>query len=154
MNIPLLGDFQIPISFSYWILQSIAMGLTALVLPNLRITNPLGALGAVVALAFVNSHIWDAALFFSIPQNFTSHAMTILVANGLLFWLIVKILPGIESDGIFAPIVAPVLFTIFSILISEYGKNVDWLGLISRAVNYITAFKGELISTSPVAGGS
>ena len=37
---------------SYWFLQTIAMGMTALLIPNLRITSLFGAVGIVIALAF------------------------------------------------------------------------------------------------------
>lgn len=119
------------------------MGLTALLLPGLRITNPLGALAAVVALAFVNSHVWDAALFFSVPNTLSSHALLLVLSNGAIFWLIVKILPGIESDGILTALVAPILFTVLSLAIHTYGKNIDWVGVGERGLNYVSDLRDQ-----------
>lgn len=111
---------------TYWLLQTVAMLLTAFLIPNLRITGPLSALIAVLALAFVNAHLWDAALFFQIPDSLTIHAAALFVSNGIIFWLLVKLLPGIEVDGIAAALFAPIVFTLCSLLISKYGMLIDW----------------------------
>ena len=132
------------ININFWLLQTFAMGLTALILPGLRITNPLGALAAVVALAFVNSHVWDAALFFSIPNTFSSHALLLVASNAVIFWVIIKILPGIESDGILSILVAPILFSILSLVINTYGKNIDWLGYGKSGIDYVSGVRDEL----------
>lgn len=142
-----LGDINI----GFWILQTVAMGLTALILPGLRITNPLGGLAAVVALAFVNSHIWDAALFFAIPDTFSSHTLLLVAANGVIFWLIVKVLPGIESDGILSVIAAPILFTVLSLAINSYGKEIKWGDYGERALSYISGVRDELKESGKTA---
>lgn len=137
------------INVNYWVLQTIAMALTALLLPGLRITNPLGALGAVVALAFVNAHVWDAALFMSIPDTFSSQAITLIVANGVVFWVLVKILPGIESSGVLPVIAAPLVFSILSMFIHSYAKDVDWAALGERGVAKVQEFRDEVRSAQP-----
>ncbi|MBN8550592.1 MAG: phage holin family protein [Deltaproteobacteria bacterium] len=142
------------ININFWVLQTLAMCLTALLIPGLRVTNPLGALGAVVALAFVNAHVWDAALFFSIPNTFSSQALLLILSNAAIFWLIVKILPGIESSGVVAVIVAPVLFSVLSLGISTYGKNIDWVQLGKRGVEYVAGIRDEFRSSTQANAAS
>ena len=139
------------INYSFWILQIIAMMATGWLVPKLKITNPLGAVLMVVALAFVNSHIWDAALFFEIPDSFTSRSITLLIANGVIFWILVKVLPWIEIHGILAPIVAPIVFTVMSLLCGYLAKNVDWGKTANDAIRNIGQLKSTLEKAEPKA---
>jgi putative membrane protein len=113
-------------NWEYWGLQTLAMIATAILLPKLKITSPLGALMTVVALGFVNSKLWDAALFFQIPDKITSQVFMLFLANGVIFWVLVKLLPGIEIQGILTAFIAPIIFTVCSLLIDHYGQQVDW----------------------------
>ena len=103
--------------YSYWIMQTLAMLLTAALIPRLRITSIFGAIGIVACLGFVNSTVWDAALFFSVPSSFTMQAITLLLSNGVLFWILVKVLPGIEVRGVAAALV--LLLTVGNLIFSD-----------------------------------
>lgn len=117
---------------THWFLQSLAMGLTAFLIPKLRVTSIFGALIAVFALALINATLWNPDLFFFIPNEWSYHVGSLLLANGLIFWLVVKLAPGIEVDGILPALIAPVVFTVLSVLINEYGTQVNWAELFSR----------------------
>ena len=117
------------VNLTHWVIQSIAMGLTAFLLPGLRVTGLFGGALAVLALAFVNTHLWDAALFFHVPDHFSTQAGLIFLANGLIFWIIVKLLPGIEVDGFLPALAAPLIFTVTGVLIDKYLPLIDWNAL-------------------------
>jgi uncharacterized membrane protein YvlD (DUF360 family) len=128
---------------NHFLLQTIAMMITALLIPRLRITSITGALGAVLALAFVNATIWDAALFFNIPDLLTVQTLLLFFANGAIFWIIVKLLPGIETDGFLPALIAPVVFTIISLVVDAYGRTIDWVAVgewVVRTVSDIRAY--------------
>ena len=146
-------DF-IPGSLNYWVLQTIAMLATALLIPGLTVKGPIGALAMVIALAYVNAKVWDATLFFQIPHSVTTHTAILLLANGILFWILVKILPGIEVEGFLPALVAPIVFTILSILVSYYLKDIDWLLVLERSIQYIREFRDYLSSTVPAPDGA
>lgn len=129
---------------NYWGLQTVAMMLTALVIPRMKITSIFGALGIVLALGLVNATVWDTALFFSVPSSFSRHALTLLAANGLLFWVLVKILPGIEIDGFAPALVAPVVFTALSLAISAYGRDLDLLELGRQGAEMLGVVRDRL----------
>jgi putative membrane protein len=115
-----------PLNLDFWIMQTLAMMLTAMLLPGVRVTGPLGAFVAVAGLAFFNAHLWNAALFFQVPDSLSIQAAALLVTNGALFWIIAKILPGIEVTGALSAFAAPVVFTLCSIFISRYTTTIDW----------------------------
>ncbi len=98
----------------------------------------------VIALALVNAHIWDAALFFSVPESFSTQALTLLIANGAIFWVLVKILPGIEIDGILTAFIAPSIFAVCSYLIGQYGQHIDFIDLGKQAYTMVTEARDEL----------
>lgn len=134
---------------SYWILQTLAMALTALLIPGLRITSILGATLAVVGLAFVNATIWDAALFFEVPSSFSTQMLVLVLANGGIFWILAKLLPGIEVEGILPALIAPLVFTISSALISHYGQDIDWEKVFHTGTEEVMELRDNLKSKRP-----
>ena len=117
----------------YWLLQTLAMMITALLIPRLRITSIVGAFLIVLALALVNATLWSAALFFSIPASPTVEALVLVLANGAIFWVLCKLVPGIEIEGILPAVAAPIVFTIVSILVARYADDVD-LGAVGATI--------------------
>ena len=112
--------------FNFWILQLFAMMLTLLLIPRLRVTGISGALLMVGGIALVNAFLWDAELFYALPKSPSMNALMLLLANGVIFWLLVKLLPGIEVEGVLPALIAPVVFTCCAVIIHRYGKDVDW----------------------------
>ena len=137
------------LNLTYWFLQTVAMMVTALLIPKLKVTGPFGALTTVVALAFINSKVWDAALFFHIPDTLTVQALTLFLTNGIIFWILIKILPGIEVEGVAPALIAPVVFTITSWVISEYGSQVNWAAVLEFVIQMLESLKSHFSETLP-----
>jgi len=131
-------------NISFWVLQCLAMIVTSWLIPGLRVSSIFGPALAVAALAFINAHVWDAALFFQLPNSFTLHACLLLCANAFIFWVVVKIVPGISVSGVFSSIAAPVVFSACSLLISGRAKDVDWTHLASEAIKGIEQTKAYI----------
>lgn len=132
-----------PLNIEYWALQTLALLITALLIPRLTISGPISGLIAVVSISLMNTYLWDAALFFSIPNHLTLHTATLLLVNGVLFWILVKVLPGIEVKGFLPALAAPVVFTITSIIIQRYGREIDWNQLATYLVELLSKLKGD-----------
>jgi len=133
-----------------WLLNTIAMMLTALVIPGLRITSIFGAIGIVLTLAIVNQTVWNAAMFETIPHAATVQALVLVVANGAIFWILAKLLPGIEVKGVLPAIVAPIVFTFLSGLVWKYGANIDFMAFGQQALDKVKELR-EWISSSGAA---
>jgi uncharacterized membrane protein YvlD (DUF360 family) len=140
---------QVPYNLDYWMLQTVAMGLTAFFIPGLKVTAFFGPTLTVIALAFINSQIWDAALFLEIPNQFTLHALVLLVSNGVIFWILVKILPGIEIHGILPAVLAPVVFSITSLVVGYTSAQIDWAVVIDFCIKHLEQLKHFLVTTAP-----
>lgn len=133
---------------THWILQSIAMMLTALFIPKLKVSSLLGPILAVISISLVNAFLWDPSLFFELPNSLSSRALTVLVTNGVIFWIVVKALPGIEIEGILPALIAPVVFSVMSMLISKYAPMIDWVALFEYAREYMLSLRESLQNPS------
>ena len=114
------------IQFKFWILQTIAFMITCFLLPRLTVRGPFSAFLAVLVLAFVNAHFWNAAFFYHIPNTFATGTLILVGVNAVIFFLVMKILPGIEIYGLFPAIAAPIVFSVVSMLVTFYGQNVSF----------------------------
>ena len=130
-----------------WFLQSIALLITALLIPRFTVAGPFSALKFVTVLSIINTTLWNASLFSAIPNSFTAHTLVVVLANGALFWGLAKIMPGIMIDGWLPAIVGPIVFTIISAVTFNYGKDVDWVDVFERAADYVTSTRDTLIET-------
>ena len=139
-------------NLQYWALQTVAMLVTALLIPGLKVSGPLSAFIAVVALALLNTYLWDAALFFQIPDSLSLHALALLVVNGVIFWIVAKLLPGVEIEGILPAIAAPVVFTICSLLIQRYGRSIEWHKVFEETVALFKSVRSYFESSSEPDG--
>ncbi len=137
------------LDISFWVLQVVAMSLTALFIPKLKITSIAGPVLMVICLALLNAKVWDAALFFKLPDSVTLRALMLFIANGVIFWVAVKLRPGIEVKGFFPALIAPLVFTIVNLLLNEFAKEVDWVGVWNAASNWLNDVKTTLGSETP-----
>ena len=125
------------------VLQTIAMTLTAFLLPHFKITSITGPFLTVIALAWFNNLYWDSALFSNLNFDFSSQTLILLLSNGLIFFILVKILPGIEISSIFIALLAPIIFSIFSYLFEHYVGEIHWsnlFGFLSDFFLYLRSY--------------
>ena len=114
------------------ILQTIALLITAFLLPKFQVHGPLSGFIMVASLTFINTNLWDAALFYSIPNSLSTQALITFFTNAVVFWVLAKSLPGIAIQGFWPAFVAPVVLTAVSLLTYKYGRDVDWMYLVGQ----------------------
>ncbi len=131
-----------------FLFQVVALALTALILPGLKINSLFSLVGLVGLIYLTNAYLWDAALFYSVPDSLSLRALLTLVCNGLLFFVLVRVLPGVECRGIFTAIITPVLFTILTITLSHFGEDVNWNSVGASILATIDTLRGYLLGDS------
>ena len=125
--------------------QAVALAITAFLLPGLKITNLFSLLGLAAIITLINDQVWDAALFYHIPDEFSLHMLLILLSNGILFWILVKALPGVESSGLFTALISPVLFSLITVLITRYASFVNWTQASELVFSFVQYVKSKLL---------
>lgn len=139
-----LTEFSLRSSLNHGLMQFVAMAITIFLIPRLSVTNFSGAFVILLALSVVNSTVWDAGLFLGVPQDLSAQAVQIVLVNGLIFWILVKALPGIETQGILPALVAPLVFSIVSSILRVYAHDVDWIGLIGSGLESLMNYRDEI----------
>ncbi len=142
--------------FTHWFIQLVAMILTVAVLPNLRLTKLSGAILLLGMLSLVNTYLWSAALFFQLPDTVSMNTGLLILINGGIFWVLVKLVPGVEMTGVAPAIAAPIIFSLANVVTKEYGPKIDWLALGTSVWDYLesgfTLLKSFLQTQQPAAG--
>jgi len=126
------------------------MFITALIIPKLNLTSIFSALTTVGAISFLNTVLWDVDLFLKIPTAFTAQTITLVLINGLIFWILVKFLPGIEISGFFPAIAAPIVFSGLSMVFNKYGPMVDWGGILNQIIIFFEYLKEYFINRDSI----
>lgn len=85
-----------------WALNALALGVTAAVVPGVRVKSVWGALWGALALGFVSSIVAPVLLYFSLPVTVLTLGLFLIPLVGLLFWLGSVLAPGFEVDGCLA----------------------------------------------------
>jgi hypothetical protein len=121
--------------------QLIAMMLTIFFIPRLWVTSPLGAIGILISISIVNATFWDANLFYFLPDNIGVNTIKLLIGNGALFWVLVKLVPGIKITGVLPALIAPVVFTLISTILNIFSAQIDWLTIIEYLFSLFSSYK-------------
>ena len=126
------------------VFQSFAMVVTSALIPGLRVTGVVGPIGMVLGISALNMHYWDENLFFALPTGFDLQVFTLLLANGAIFFVLVKILPGIEIDGLMPALAGPVVFTACASLIHHYEIDANWRIILHHIEQFMIGLKSTL----------
>lgn len=146
-----IHDLIVRFKLTIWIIQTIAMYITAAILPKLKITEFKGAFLIIVSLALVNTHLWDVALFFKIPNEISFEILALICCNGLIFWILVKLLPGIEIQGFFTAIVAASMFTLLTLGLDVSRSYIDWMGLFDFLFGLVRSARDLFLGNADVS---
>ena len=82
-----------------WILNAVALMAVAYLMPSITVTSFLSALFAALALGLVNTLIRPLLTLLTLPISVLTLGFFYLVLNGLLFWMVGKLLQGFSVDG-------------------------------------------------------
>ena len=109
-----------------WILNAVALMAVAYLMPTIHVTSFISALIAAFALGFVNTLIRPVLTLLTLPISVLTLGFFYLVLNGLLFWMVGKLLNGFTVDGFWAAVFGGLLYGLISwalAMIIPFGKK-------------------------------
>jgi putative membrane protein len=109
-----------------WILNAVALMAVAYFMPTIHVTSFVSALIAAFALGFVNTLIRPVLTLLTLPISVLTLGFFYLVLNGLLFWMVGKVLNGFSVDGFWAAVFGGLLYGLISwalAFIIPFGKK-------------------------------
>ena len=101
-----------------WILHTLALLAVAYLMPSVRIESFATALIAAALLGLANTVIRPLLILLTLPVTVLTLGLFILVINGLIFLGIAHLVPGFQVAGLWAAILAAILYSIFSWLLA------------------------------------
>ncbi|MFA5505209.1 MAG: phage holin family protein [Vulcanimicrobiota bacterium] len=109
-----------------WVLNALALGVTAALVPGVRIKSFAGAMWGALAIGFVAFLIKPVVLFFSLPFLLVTLGLFYLVVLSFCFWLAGNFAPGFEVDGLLPGFLGAVVLAIVNWLASFFIASPAW----------------------------
>lgn len=106
-----------------WLLNGLALLLTAALLEGIKISGPGAALMAALVLGIINAVIRPLFLLLTLPLNIISLGLFTFVVNGLMLMIAAGLVRGFVVSGIFSAIVGSIVLSLISSLLTALVKD-------------------------------
>lgn len=108
-----------------WLINSLALFLTAQVIKDFTIDNFLSAFVAALMLGIINAIIRPIVVFFTLPINILTLGLFTFVINGLMILLVSKTVEGFQVTSFWSAMVGSIILTVISSVLSFLIKDKD-----------------------------
>jgi putative membrane protein len=105
------------------LIYSIAIFVTASILPGITISSYFAAIVAAVVLGIINSVLKPLMIILTLPVSILTLGLFVLVINGLLVLLASAIVPGFHVNGFWWAIAFSLVLSIISSLMNSVFKQ-------------------------------
>jgi putative membrane protein len=127
MNVPVYHEYY---SASYrrrswvirWLVTTVALLVTAALIPGVHVDNVLTALLAAVVIGVVNAFVRPIFLFFTLPLNLLTLGLFTFVVNGLMLLLAAFFVPGFHVSGFLSAVFGALIMGIVSSIINRIAR--------------------------------
>ncbi|MCX6125444.1 MAG: phage holin family protein [Proteobacteria bacterium] len=83
----------------HWLAATIAVMITAYVVPGFHVNSVFSAIIAAVVIGFVNIVIWPVLVVLTLPLTVLTFGLFLLVVNGVSLKIAAGLTPGFSIDG-------------------------------------------------------
>lgn len=101
-----------------WIVHTVALLGVTYLMPSVRVESFTTALVAAALLGLANAVVRPILVLLTLPVTVLTLGLFIFVINGVLFLAVAHLVPGFEVAGLWAAILAAIVYSIFSFLLS------------------------------------
>jgi putative membrane protein len=85
-----------------WLITAVALYLTALIVPGVRVAGFAGAMVAALALGIVNIVLRPVVLLLTLPLNILTLGLFTLVVNALMLYVVAHVTHQLILQGVLA----------------------------------------------------
>lgn len=108
-----------------WVVSTIAIVLTARLLPGVHVTNFTAALLAAAVLGIVNAVLKPLLILFTLPLTILTLGLFTLVINALLILLVSALVPGFYVDSFWWALLFSIITSLINAVIMEITKRLE-----------------------------
>lgn len=101
-----------------WLLNALALFVTAWLVPGMQINGFAAALVAALVLGVVNAIIRPVIVFFTLPLNILTLGLFTLVINAFMLLIVKSVVTGFVVSGFWAAFFGSIVLTVASGLLS------------------------------------
>lgn len=107
------------------VLNTLALLITAYIVPGFRVADTTTAVLAAIVLGAVNTFIKPALLVITAPLNIVTLGLFTFVINAVILWLVSYFVSGLTIEGWMPAIIAAVVLSVVSTALSALLKDVS-----------------------------
>ena len=105
------------------LVTSLAVLFVAELLPGIEITSVPGLILAALIFGVLNAFLRPLMVILTLPLTIFTFGLFLFVINGLILYLTSAIVPGFEISSIWIAVIASILISIVSSIISWLAKG-------------------------------
>lgn len=106
-----------------WLVSTVAILISAYVLPGVTVEGFVPALIAAVVLGAVNMILKPLLLLLTLPVNILTLGLFTFVINGFLILLVARIVPGFKVNGFWWALLFSLVLTIVQGVLQSFGSR-------------------------------
>ena len=106
--------------FLTWLLATIALLITAFIVPGVRVDSIPAAAVAAIVLGLVNAFVKPILTILTLPLTVLTLGLFLLVVNGISLSLAGYFTPGLEVDGFWPAVIGAIVLSLVSGLIGGF----------------------------------
>jgi putative membrane protein len=97
-----------------WLINTIALFALPYLMSSIRISGFGTALIAALVLGLVNALVRPVLVILTLPVTMLTLGLFILVINGLMFWMVSRLVEGFQVDSFWAAMGGAILYSVIS----------------------------------------
>ena len=105
------------------LITSLAVLFVAKLLPGIEVTSLAGLILAALILGALNAFLRPLMVILTLPLTVFTFGLFLFIINGLILYLTSAIVPGFDINSIWVAIIASILISIVSSIISWLAKG-------------------------------
>ena len=125
-----------------WLIQTLAIVLTAYLLEGIRVMDFTSALLAAAFLGVLNAFFRPILIILTLPINILSLGLFTFIINALLLMMVSGVVSGFEVRGFWSAVFGSLIISIVSWLLSSFISD---KGKVERAYALVLDFSPEEI---------
>ncbi|HKV43887.1 MAG TPA: phage holin family protein [bacterium] len=102
-----------------WIINAIALYLTTLIVPGVRVADLGGAVVAALVLGIVNAVIRPVVLILTLPLTILTLGLFTLVVNAAMLYLVAGVTHRLQLASFWAALIGAIVLSVISAVLSR-----------------------------------
>ncbi len=114
------------------LVNAVAIYFVAQIVPGIRVSGVVTALGAGLVLGLVNALVRPVLVLLTLPVTLVSLGLFLFVLNGFCLWLTSRLVTGFEVRGFWAAVFGALLVSVVSWALSAFVSDRGRIVVITR----------------------